>query len=252
MSAHNQNDVAQVTSYPPIGANQHSFHDDPRDEIHLVSNDGIILRASRHDLIRASGFFADLLAIKPADKKETILEPIDLDYPGSIIAIFLDLISVSETYIPLINLDPAKSLMLLGDYTMSDRTITAARKAVIAASCDNPLELLVYASDRDDNRMAKAALKLLKWPGSANLGDPYRDVTSRKEPFLKYIDRLRPTFQAALLRGLVREGGVAYRFHELETRPGLFLDHEWSRLADKFDAGTLTGEEEDEITPLQV
>ncbi|WWC66686.1 uncharacterized protein I206_100590 [Kwoniella pini CBS 10737] len=222
-----------------IEIKDHPVHNDPKDDIIIISNDCIRFRASRFHLTRTSQFFDGLLGITQ-QKGQNLNgndDPIRLDHSGSTISLFLDLASVSEPYVPTTTISEAAALLKLVDFAICDGLIDKARASLMEASKDEPFELLVVASDRNDVEMAKYALRKID-------STAYRcqflssGVTLSDQAHISiktYLRRLSPSFHLALLEASSVAGEV--RSHRYESlRPGRFLSEDWSdSVAKKFN-----------------
>ncbi|WWD22432.1 hypothetical protein CI109_106923 [Kwoniella shandongensis] len=214
----------------------HHFHCDPQHDFIIKSNDGMHFRASRFHLARVSTFFADMFstATSSSTVNNRIEDIITLDYSAAAIKFFLDLAHSSDPKVPSIEfVSTAASLFDLTTYTMCKTELqNIARESLYTAGKRHPMDLLVIASHRQDSTMAKTALSYINY-------NPW--TTSRKEQcqpnlrmFLRYLDRLDPTYAYELVRNLLTVGPLPQESSKV-VRYGFFLTPNWSSIADKFD-----------------
>ncbi|WVQ93790.1 hypothetical protein IAU59_000868 [Kwoniella sp. CBS 9459] len=222
---------------------QHPVHQDPRDDIVLISKDGMELRASAFHLERVSPLFEDMLSLpqperddeEPAYQKE----PVHLDFSSSVVCLFLDLATSHRPSLPPLEMIEAKDLLALTEFTISEELAKVANQAVLTAFADQPFELLVLASDRNDVPMARQALARIDAPSvkrylfstSARIPSP-----EDKKRFQDILQRLSPAFRLELLSILMECGKVSEKEDSYAPfRPGFFLRDDWSDVADKFN-----------------
>ncbi|WVF66157.1 hypothetical protein IAT40_000897 [Kwoniella sp. CBS 6097] len=102
--------------------NWHPFYNDPQDKVIILSNNKVRFRASLFRLISASSFFSGLLDT-PRPKGGNVDdadEPIELDFPANIISHMLDLTSVHTSYIHNLEINTAKGLLEVGEFTLCE------------------------------------------------------------------------------------------------------------------------------------
>ncbi|WRT63716.1 uncharacterized protein IL334_000639 [Kwoniella shivajii] len=193
----------------------HPVHNDPNDDIVIISNDYVKFRASRYHLTRTSQFFDGLLG-NPRPE---------------------DLASVCDPFIPIITIPRAQSLVTYTDFAICDILVDKARYALMEAAKDQPLELLVIASKRDDVEMARAALKELDTDHLRTYLYESQSLIATESSLTKsrtYISRLTLAYRLELLDLLMETGEVSEGRRET-LRTGIFLKDSWSGIASKFD-----------------
>ncbi|WVF66149.1 hypothetical protein IAT40_000889 [Kwoniella sp. CBS 6097] len=217
----------------------HHFHIDPRDKIILLSNDNLKFRASRTRLIDASLSFSDLMDTSRPERKTN--EPIELDFPAEMISLFLDMASVCQPYIPQLSITTARSLLELLEFTLCDGLIDFARTSLTNAGSNQPLELLVIASDRNDIGLARVALRNATRNRIQSHICPNLSLSSSQglKKYQEYLDRLQPAYQLELLRRTTLAG--EYRENVTQKlQAGLYSTFDWISVADTFDPARFT------------
>ncbi|KAK6905354.1 hypothetical protein I203_106181 [Kwoniella mangroviensis CBS 8507] len=227
-----------------IDLETHPVHNDPQAEIIIISNDYVKFRASRYHLVRTSQLFEDLLdTARTVDiNLNDIEEPIHLNFPSSTISLFLDLAGVCDPYFADVPITKARSLLDVVEYTMCDRLIDIARSTLMHAAKDEPFELLVIASERDDLDLAKHALRNIS---TSAFEDEYKEGRSFRvgtvyniDSIKKYLLRLTPSYHLAILHSIVYLGEMQSIDHDgrwLNSRPAILSTDNWSSIADTFN-----------------
>ncbi|WWD09064.1 hypothetical protein V865_007184 [Kwoniella europaea PYCC6329] len=217
----------------------HPVHNDPNDDIVIISNDYVKFRASRFHLARTSQFFEGLLGTaRPKGENFTDDdEPIHLDYPSSTLSLFLDLTSVCDPYIPAVSIDRARSLLKFIEFAICDGLVDKARLTLMEAAKDQPFELLVIASERDDVEMAKHALRQISTGQfrAQFVNTSSTTLTSHDLAMVKqYLCGLTPPYHLAILDAAMSTGKMREERY-INLRPGLLFNDNWSSFADKLD-----------------
>nr|XP_018266827.1 uncharacterized protein I303_00805 [Kwoniella dejecticola CBS 10117]OBR88985.1 hypothetical protein I303_00805 [Kwoniella dejecticola CBS 10117] len=189
----------------------------------------------------ASELFDDLLEIvHPAGGSLTQNhEPIHLDFPGSVITLFLDHISTSNSSIPIMTVTEIASLLIFAEFAICDSLIDKARARLIGATKECPFELLVLASDRDDIELAKDALRVMMsihYHHEFNISGPHEFVYNHKNvKIVNYLQRLSLAFRFAL-REASRRAMEIRGSKYVDGMPGRYLVDHWANtLADDFE-----------------
>ncbi|WRT63715.1 uncharacterized protein IL334_000638 [Kwoniella shivajii] len=238
------------TSPPPpkkrVKFIDHKFHNDPGHKIIIISNDNIRFKASQRLLVRASQFFRDLLSVPPPSDKDAAgqepsqVEPIHLDFPSTIISIFLDLTSVSEPYSPRLVIHQARDLLEMVEFTLSDELQPYVRKSLHDAGSSQPLELFVIASERNDFSLARFALaKITSAHVQSFLKLSHLSTHEGIKALQNYFSRLRPSFHLELLSRIMVPGEVR-EHRQIALRPGFFFTDDWTTIAQTFDPSRFT------------
>ncbi|OCF45212.1 hypothetical protein I317_01015 [Kwoniella heveanensis CBS 569] len=225
---------------------RHDVHRDPRNRVIIISSDNVEFRASHFHLCRVSSFFEGLLTTAgPAsvtsptgaagddsvDDKD--IEPIHLDYPAPVIALFLDAAGSSWPSFPAIDMTTAKDLLELTEFTMCDKLKHEARYSLIRAGMDLPLELLVIAADRNDIALAQSALQ--KLDSNTIETKLYRSTGNTPRAFKRYLERLSPSFRLELYSQLMLGRDITSSPSKSTQTPGIYLRSDWSSIADRFN-----------------
>ncbi|WWC66685.1 uncharacterized protein I206_100589 [Kwoniella pini CBS 10737] len=214
-----------------LDISSHPVYNDPNDKIVIISNDYIKFRASKFHLMRTSQFFDGLLSTVESEEP-TKEEPIHLDFPSSTISLFLDLSTCSNPSIPTINSEEAKTLLDFLEYAICDDLIDIGRSSLRNSLENQPFELLVTASRRNDLEMAKHALRKI----DNKVYNEYFKSAFTEVEVKQYLRRLTRPYHLALVDAAMTtiEGSFGFQLPHLT-----FID-DWSTFADSFHPDQFT------------
>ncbi|WWC85936.1 uncharacterized protein L201_000806 [Kwoniella dendrophila CBS 6074] len=221
-----------------IDLRPHPVHNDPKDDIIIISDDYVKFRASRFHLVRHSQFFEGLLgdtqssSIEEDDEEP---EPIHLQFSSFTISLFLDLAGACNPCIPDIRINQAVDLLDFLEFAICDNLVDKARDVLMKAAENEPFEILVIASNRDDLDMFKHALRqvnTIRYKARFHQNLPGRkNVEKRRLDLIKqYFQRLTISYHLALLHALMQICTT-----ELFVDRNIVLTQDWCEIADDFD-----------------
>ncbi|WVW84002.1 hypothetical protein I302_106027 [Kwoniella bestiolae CBS 10118] len=243
MASDEETEDTRVKKKPQL----HETHCDPCGDVTLISNDDVEFRASSFQLSKISQFFAYAFRLPaPADKGR---EPIELDFPGNIITIYLDLVTApvrlrrSVLDHGLRRPEIVCPLWALVEFTLCIDEITSIiHSALMDAALYYPVGILTFASERDDISLARRALR--SFNTTISICSPCRpscvdEHASQLEDVKKVFTQLKPEYQAELFTLLLLQ---CHTRASIYNSPGpispddlIFGFGDWGEIADRFD-----------------
>ncbi|WWC62051.1 uncharacterized protein I303_104640 [Kwoniella dejecticola CBS 10117] len=235
-------EIAKPTAPPePSKPKLHPVHCDPTLDVTLISKDNVEFRASSFQLSQFSEFFQGLFSLPPPNNGAR--EAIHLDFEGSTVAKFLDLMLLPERYhsIAINELrhpDLIAPLIGLADFAACKNTLLMKLREALRHHCRfYPLEILKFASDNDEREIgfATAAIrhfdKAVGFPGSLCVTSGEKGhCLGRWKKIRSEFAKLSPAFQVelftiTLIRCYARSDANSHTFNR----------DDWEKISKAFD-----------------
>ncbi|OCF59522.1 hypothetical protein L486_02189 [Kwoniella mangroviensis CBS 10435] len=179
-------------------------------DIWFRSEDGVLFGICQHRIAQRSTVISDMLEPLPLQAS-----PIDIELSTGLLEILLDYVTSLHPKELETNFDDTKALFLACEKWGIEHTILAKfRQRMYDLSIDDPWDLLVWASERDDRHMARAALEKMTPETFARGKRTYWEKSS----FWMSLDELPPPWQWRLLRAALDDPteGVVTRYEKYE------------------------------------
>jgi hypothetical protein len=159
-----------------------------------------------------STMFADMFLIPPPTTAEESKKPLTLDFPASLISIFLDMVSSNAPTAPELSLQQVAAILdLVRAYDCNESIMKAVRAGLEAAGKRAPFDLLVFANGADDVELGKKAISYMSWEFLQQLAPSRTDIRST-------MNRLTPSWRLVFFQAVI---GSQFGIYDLKHEDGV-------------------------------